>query len=530
MLTVDDANTIMSKYGDAGFFYELDFNKIPDRTSGKKYHYDFCEITFSTDSQGGLVAEVEVINSLAPHPLYLKKSDGSYAPTNIYMTLPSPDHFWIGVPNDGDLIVVMYITRTAISDFNTNILAYRDYGLVLPLSPLQIPVINGEFDNKFYVDVVGSSISSYTINGTAVTLQSDEEGYYLELPSAETCIIGTTGNGESFPLYRVTFRTFKSLPTLHLSLLYKGTPQKLVLIDDDTSTFTHDFQAYYKGRKLKDNIITLPYDAPDVEDIVVDLTTNKQYPPVRIKLKVKSIIYTVRNISGLNNALERGIKTIKVNPFSNLNISDKVFNDITFVDSDQANFINCTFNNVSFIQLNHRGEITYGRIIDKGGNTFNNCVVDTDLWNVYDLQSIYNNTEFKNTRIVGRNCPLYLFDGTITDCEVNQCIIVSDGDVTITNNIFKSTATALFPIKDYFPSSLYLTGGYTVKNNTFKLAGEWSEPAFNMCIIKSNSDFNPSQFINDNSFDLNIVYDDEPTDTFYYNIVDDDKIYARRLS
>ena len=40
MLTVDDANTIMSKYGDAGFFYELDFNKIPDRTSGKKYHYD----------------------------------------------------------------------------------------------------------------------------------------------------------------------------------------------------------------------------------------------------------------------------------------------------------------------------------------------------------------------------------------------------------------------------------------------------------------------------------------------------------
>jgi hypothetical protein len=51
-----------------------------------------------------------------------------------------------------------------------------------------------------------------------------------------------------------------------------------------------------------------------------------------------------------------------------------------------------------------------------------------------------------------------------------------------------------------------------------------------MCIIKTIDGFNPSQFINDNHFNLNIEYDDEPTDTFYYNIVDDDKIYARRLS
>jgi hypothetical protein len=107
---------------------------------------------------------------------------------------------------------------------------------------------------------------------------------------------------------------------------------------------------------------------------------------------------------------------------------------------------------------------------------------------------------------------------------------MSDGDVSITNSTFDSTPSSDYPVKDYFPSSLYLTGTYTVKDNTFELNGEWTEPLFNMCIIKTIDGFNPSQFINDNHFNLNIEYDDEPTDTFYYNIVDDDKIYARRLS
>ena len=62
------------------------------------------------------------------------------------------------------------------------------------------------------------------------------------------------------------------------------------------------------------------------------------------------------------------------------------------------------------------------------------------------------------------------------------------------------------------------------------MSGEWTEPSFHMCIIKTTEGFNPSRFIADNTFDLNIVIDDEPTDTFYYNIVDDDKIYARRLN
>ena len=266
----------------------------------------------------------------------------------------------------------------------------------------------------------------------------------------------------------------------------------------------------------------------DVVDVVINIK-DRRFPPVRVKLKVKTRVYTATNLSQLNTALEQGIRTLKLTLSLSNPVSDKVLEDMVFIDSNNVVFEGCTLNNVSFIQITNRGR-SGGQIIDGGENTFNNCIVDTNVWTVYDLQSKYAEMEFKNTRIVSRNCPLYLTNGTFNGCEINQCTLISDGNVTITNNTFNSTPSSSYPVKDYFPSSLYLTGGYTVKGNLFKLNDEWESPAFNMCIIKTVDGFNPSQFINDNSFDLNIIYDDEPTDTFYYNIVDDDKIYARRVS
>jgi hypothetical protein len=385
---------------------------------------------------------------------------------------------------------------------------------------LQIPVINGEFDNKFYVDVVGSSISSYTINGTAVTLQSDEKGYYLELPSAETCIIGTTGNGESFPLYRVTFRTFKSLPSLHLFSLYKGTPQHLQLLEDDTYTVVYDFQAYYQGRKLKDNIIELPYDAPDIVDVVVDVN-DRRYPPARVKLKVKTSIYSCKNKSKVVTAINKGIKSIKINgASSSTTINEVTFNDM-YIDFDRGTFKDCTFNNCI---IHFSGVILDCH--DGGGNVFNNCRLYSESVKRFTIDAegtVYNNCNVEYILFYGAS--RLVFTGTLNNCMFRKVLILSDGDVEITDSDFAGSYG-----KDYFPNFLYLTGEYTVKGNSFELSGEWTEPLFNMCIIKTVDGFNPSQFINDNSFDLDITYDDEPTDTFYYNIVDDDKIYARRLS
>ena len=518
MLTIDDANTIMEKYGKSGFWYKIDLTLLNDNPAG--LDYDFVKIR----DNGAYGYKIIICNSLFYGLHYFSANGNVHSQQLFKLSDPYTYSFsmdW-GV-NPDTLWVYLTADNAGQLDSSFNPLSH----LIIPLSNLQIPVINGVFDDKFYINVKGGYIVNYTIDGDTVELETDEKGTYLTLPSANDCIIGVTGLGSvNYPLYKVTFRTFKSIPTLRLHSLYKGTPQQLILTENDTYTVVPDFQAYYQGRKLKDNIIELPYDAPGVVDVVVDVKDNR-YPPVRVKLKVKTSIYTANTKSKLNTALEKGIKTIQFNPNNDVTLSDMVFEDINFINSRKALFENCTFNNVSFIDTDH----VVKTLTDKGGNTFNNCLIlNLNRWGVYDGQSEYNNVEFKNTIIRGRNCPLLLSYGVVEDCEIYFCMIISDGDVTIVNNNFESTPYQSYPVKDYFPSSLYLTGTYTVKDNTFELSGEWAEPAFNMCVIKTIDGFNPSQFINDNSFDLNIVYDDEPTDTFYYNIVDDDKIYARRLS
>ena len=44
MLTVDDANTLLEKYKDDGFWYCVDLSKI-NQTQGAVTEYDFCKIT-----------------------------------------------------------------------------------------------------------------------------------------------------------------------------------------------------------------------------------------------------------------------------------------------------------------------------------------------------------------------------------------------------------------------------------------------------------------------------------------------------
>ena len=125
-----------------------------------------------------------------------------------------------------------------------------------------------------------------------------------------------------------------------------------------------------------------------------------------------------------------------------------------------------------------------------------------------------------------RGVQLQLTSGTLTRTTIDEnSLIISDGEVEITKCIFRSYPEP----KSYFPRFLYLTGDYTVTDCTFNLTDSFEELAFSMCIIKTTNDFKPSTFINHNRFNIDIEYEDEPTNTFYYNIVDDDKIKAVRL-
>jgi hypothetical protein len=269
--------------------------------------------------------------------------------------------------------------------------------------------------------------------------------------------------------------------------------------------------------------MTLPYDCPEYVDIVIDLK-DQNYPQSKVKLKGKTTIYTCSSAQEAQQALNNGITTFKVtgSAWEDIEISN-----CTILYSNME-VTNCTFNNVTFI-----GEtVTYqGSISHYEGNKYNNCVFkDIQIYSPYDYFCIvkFNNCEITG-RYIGKIEAHMAGDCVVDDVELNEgSFIISDGNMVITNCEFWSWNST--HVKEYYPRFLYLTGEYTVKNNSFNFVATYEEPVFNMCIIKTIEGFNPSKFIAENSFNVEINYDSEPTNMLYYNIVDDDKIYARRLS
>ena len=522
MLTIDDVNTLLEKYNSTGFWYDLDFNKI-DLTQGKVTDYDFIKnIQYKNDVWN----ELDIQNDFFGLMVYAVDSEGNFLPNASLVIDSETGLYKASIPEDNDCIFKLYIDPYCVyeGDFVFNM----SEGGFLPVSPTQIPVVNGEFDNKFYVQQIGSGVTQYFIDGEPVTLQTDSKGTYLILPEAQDCILGCTLFYEDFNFYRITFREFKSIPQLSVSTLYRGTPQTIQLINNDTEEPITEFQAYYQGRKLKDNNIELPYDAPDIIDITVDLL-DPEYPESTVKLKANTELKVCTTATEFEEAIAQGIRTMKVHDYSSpgyaLTISGMV-NDVTFIDS-RIRLSNSTLNNVTFIQIEDSHSTLYSGYLHISSDTsLNNCTIQNLTW--VEVSTVeFNNCTLKGIGLITRASPTALglrITGTITDCNIQQLIVFSDGDITLINNTFMGDAR-----RDYFPSFLYLTGEFTVKNNAFILEKRFEELAFNMCIIKTNPGFNPSQFIANNTFDLNIIYAEEPPNTFYYCLVDDDKIRAVRL-
>lgn len=517
MLTIDDVNTLLEKYNSTGFWYKLDFNKI-DLTQGKVTDYDFIK---GIQYKSGRWVKLDIQNEFFGGVIYAVDSEGNFLSEAGIFIDSETGVYKAWVPEGNDCIFWLYIDPYCVYE-GDHVLNMSDGGF-LPVSPTQIPVVNGEFDNKFYVQQLGGGVTRYLIDGEPVTLQTDSKGTYLILPEAQDCILGCTLFYEDFNFYRITFREFKSIPQLSVSTLYRGTPQTIQLINNDTEEPITEFQAYYQGRKLKDNIIELPYDAPNVVDITVDLL-DPEYPESTVKLKANTEIKLCTSIAQITNAIEQGIQTLQVHSDSNrrLLVDELTFNNVTFINS-KILFEKCILNNVTITTEGYNE----GLLILSQGTVLNDCTIQ-NLRKLIVEAIEFNNCTLKKINSV-ENYILHQpgviqITGTITDCNFNRSIVFSDGNITLLNNTFNRISS-----KQYFPNFLYLTGDYTVKNNVFTLNGEWEELAFNMCIIKANNDFNPSVFINDNLFDLNIVYEDEPTNTFYYCLVDDDKIRAVRL-
>jgi hypothetical protein len=496
MLTVDDCNTIIEKWG-AGFWYEIDFSKM-ELTAGKIYSYDFCEIIILNNA-----FDITIENGLWDGINYITNAEGEIVDS----LSKTPSHDCGASLPTGSLF--LHFTPYPVRSFDMFGLSSKGF---LPTSPLLIPIINGEYDNKIYIKKAANAfVRNYAIDGETVVLGEDSKGKFFELPSANDCVLGMKNNTDTYyPLYQVTFREFKTIPTVSVDTLYKGTPQEIKLYDNDTETYITEFQAYYQGRKLKDNIIHLPYDSDYYVNISVDLK-DYRYPFCTVKLKAPTVIYQANSQSDVETAIENGIQTLQVGDNeTEVTLNSIELSNVTLINSNiqvsESILTNCQIIDTVYT--------------DNGENNITSTLFKDTDYNT-TAQSNYNEVTFNECDIHDSEINL---TGTITDSTITDTLIISDGVINIRDNTFTGVGA-----KEYFPSHLYLTGVYNVTGNTFTLEGGWTELEYNMCLIKATNNFNPSQFINNNTLNLNITYDDEPTNTFYYNIVDDDKIRAVRL-
>ena len=183
MLTIDDCNSLLEKYGDIGFWYEIDFNKL-QIDKGKRYWYDFCYIeVFSNRTDLVNIT----INPLWGGQFYFKNASGEIVNGRVSAHNLEQNMIQIYLPEDNDLIFCVFMNRNRVSS-SFNYVAW----MFMPLSDLVIPVVNGEFDDKLYIKGVGreSGVYPYHVNGEIVSLEEDENGTFLRLPSTEDCWIG----------------------------------------------------------------------------------------------------------------------------------------------------------------------------------------------------------------------------------------------------------------------------------------------------------------------------------------------------
>ena len=505
MLTLDDCNTIYNKYEFNNFFYKL----------SKAYNkpVDFLNTKLMIDtSDCSLFYGLVVTNCFWTGGYYVKsKTTGEYYEIDLHDPY---DEFGLNIKLDFWEDYDLYLHMAVDKDINLHVMTLEWH----PVSSLTMSVYdNGEFiPKKIYLDFHGHPAPETVSAGAydkgydisllpTLAVNQDDKGYYINAVVDDFMKSLFAIEYDGFVFYG-KLNHLKRLPVLGVDTLYKGTSQKIRIKTSDDD-YVSMFQAYYQGRKLQNNIIDLPYDVEDFIEITVDLL-DSNYPTSTLKLKVATEVFEVNSISDLNYAIENNILNFKINIFD---ISGFELEGCTIHDSNigcaESTFENATFENCTFT--------------DQGENIFNHVSFDNcNLLGASENISKFNNVNITNCTIQGIE---FHITGVIKNSTLNSSLIISDGFVELTNNNFEGKYE-----KDYFPSFLYLTGTYSVTQNTFTLDDEWEELAFNMCVIKTTT-FAPREFLNTNTVNMNIIYGSEEPNTFYYNLVDDDKIRAVRL-
>ena len=235
MLTVDDCNSIMEKYN-GGYWIEIDLSEIPIRTD-----IDMGVINvFLSYMEWADTYQFRIYGSMGfIRGVYCINHDGEVL-SDIASTYLDMNQRWdVTVEEDISDVICKILVNGDIprsDEYNTNTPAF------IPISSPIIEIINGEFDDKFYIQRIYNPIQHTgnavcTIDGEEVELETDEQGTYITLPSSDIRTIGgywkssRTGQEYIYMPFHVTFREFKELPIPYIPTLYKGTPQSIQILN-----------------------------------------------------------------------------------------------------------------------------------------------------------------------------------------------------------------------------------------------------------------------------------------------------------
>lgn len=142
----------------------------------------------------------------------------------------------------------------------------------------------------------------------------------------------------------------------------------------------------------------------------------------------------------------------------------------------------------------------------------------------YPSKVKFNNCTFENSRFDDLLC-VCNNNSKFDDCSFYYSVIFSDDYITIINSRFSGVHDT-----KYYPNSLYLTGEFECKNNSFNLnksiRGDFD---FNFACIKTIPETDINEFIRLNTFNIEMIVNHEFYHGLFYSLIDDSKLHYKEI-
>ena len=441
MITVEDVNTIMSKYGVYSIFHEIDTSKIStDAYANVKYDFCICEHRISGSNH---IFSFEIKNSNWNGGYYFKKTNGDYIDgMGVYNSNTGVLSF---TTTESSVILVLYCLNIDTS-FNVNRLQY------IPLDSNVLIVDYEDLGGEAIVTALNLE-TNVEVDWTIPLVQGFNTTYNV-LVLVRKLDFNLTLNETDLIMGKINHVTFNNTRGVEANCI--------VTYLDKSTTFN-----------LTDNgfdIDLTDYDSNKSININVQILEDDVILPKSIDYKLPVSYVQVDNYADMVNQIQSGASIVELT--NNITFYDNinVLHDLLVIGNDHNLDMgmysfnvaaNCTFkindvnvnggNPVVLQAKDSKVDLTGCSFVNAGNTRYNNlgsvisCDIDIDSLEVLDD---FTTNIIECTFINNHNCILHGGSLTVTDCkyhntdmdyvDINNAAFLYqvDGDANIVNSVF----------------------------------------------------------------------------------------------